>query len=262
MAVDHDLLHDLAHALIDAGHNLAPIAALTDGAPGLSEDDAYHVAADVLEHEIEHGHRVVGRKVGFTNREIQEKLGVNSPNFGTIVDDMTVRNGGRVRAASLIAPKVEPEIAFRLKTALRGPGVGVDDVLAATDYVFPAIEIVDSRFEGWRFRFADATADNACAALVVIGSTRLPPDALDLAGEEAAVYRNGEEMARATSDAVLGNPALSVAWCANKLAELGLELGAGEFVTTGSIAGVTPARAGDEFLAEFASLGAVTVRFS
>ena len=173
MALDHDLLHDFAHALIDAEHTLVPIKPLTDRAPDLTDDDAYHIAADVLAHELEHGHRVVGRKVGFTNRDIQQRLGVDSPNFGTLLDDMTVRNGGRVRASSMIQPKVEPEIAFRLKSPLSGPGVTLEDVLAATDYVFPAIEIVDSRFEEWRFRLPDATADNACACKVVIGSTRL-----------------------------------------------------------------------------------------
>ncbi len=262
MALDHDMLHEFAHALIDAEHTLAPIKPLTDRAPDMTDDDAYHIAADVLAHELEHGHRVIGRKVGFTNRDIQQKLGVDSPNFGTLLDDMTVRNGGRVRASSMIHPKVEPEIAFRLKAPLRGPGVTIDDVLAATDYVFPAIEIVDSRFEEWRFRLPDATADNACACKVVIGSTRLPAAALNLAGEEVAVYRNGEEAARAKSSEVLGNPANAVAWCANKLGELGSELRAGEFVMTGSIAGVTTAQAGDEFQAQFANLGIVSVRFT
>ncbi len=262
MTLDHDLLHEFAHALIDAEHTLTPIQPFTDRAPEMTSDDAYAIAADVLAHEFEHGHRIVGRKVGFTNRDIQEKLGVRSPNFGVLLDDMTVRNGGRVRVASMIQPKVEPEMAFRLKAPLRGPGVSLEDVIAATDYVFPAIEIVDSRFEDWRFREADATADNACAGRVVIGSTRLQPSALNLAAEEVAIYRNGDEAHRAKSSEVLGNPANAVAWCANKLAEFGSELGAGEFVITGSIAGVTTARAGDAFLAEFANLGSVSVRFT
>ncbi len=262
MALAHDLLHEFAHALIDAEHTLTPIKPFTDRAPEMAEDDAYAIAADVLGHELEHGHRIVGRKVGFTNRDIQEKLGVHSPNFGTLLDDMTVRNGGRVKTSSMIQPKVEPEMAFRLKEPLKGPGVTLEDVIAATEYVFPALEIVDSRFEGWRFGLADATADNGCAGKVVVGSTRLPPGALNLAGEEVAIFRNGVEVKRAKSVEVLGNPANAVAWCANKLGELGRGLRAGEFVLTGSIAGVTTAEAGDEFRAEFANLGMVSVRFT
>ncbi len=262
MTLDHHLAHEFAHALIDARRDRSPIKPLTNRAPHMTSSDAYAIAADILSHELERGCRIVGRKVGFTNRDIQEKLGVRSPNFGTLLDDMTVRTGGRIRASSLISPMVEPEIAFRLKAPLRGPGVTIEDVIAATDYVFPALEIVDSRFEDWRFQEPDATADNACAAKVVIGAARLPPSALDLADEEVAIYRNSNETHRAKSSTVLGNPASAVAWCANKLAELGAELRAGEFVMTGSIAGVTPAAPGDAFHAEFASLGAVSVRFT
>lgn len=262
MTLTPDQLHELAHALIDAEHTLTPIPPLTAMAPALTVEDAYAIAADVLGHEIEHGHRIIGRKVGFTNPDIREQLGVSSPNFGTLLDDMTVRDSGRIEAAALIQPKVEPEIAFRLNAPLEGPSVTPADVLAATDYIFPALEIVDSRFQEWRFEEPDAAADNACAAMVVVGSVRLPPDAIDLAGEAVVLYRNGAEACRGVSAAVLGSPANAVAWCANKLAESGQGLRAGEFVMTGSIAGVTPARAGDSFRAEYANLGIVSVRFT
>lgn len=262
MSLSVDQLHSLAHTLIEAEHSLTPIRPLTEQSPGLDEGDAYLIAADVLDHELEHGHRVVGRKVGFTNLRIQRYLGVDSPNFGTLLDDMTVRDGGRLKTSAMIDPKVEPEIAFHLKTELKGPGVTLHDVMEATDYVFPALEIVDSRFEGWKFTMPDATADNACAGMVVIGTSRLAPTALNLAGEQVAIYRNDEQVDRGTSVEVLGNPANAVAWCANKLAELGDELRAGQFVLTGSIAGVTSAQAGDTFRAEFASLGVVSVNFT
>ena len=262
MALTYDRLHELAHALIDAEHTRTPVAPLTAQAPDLTVEDAYVIAADVLGHQLGHGHRVVGRKVGFTNPDVRERLGVHSPNFGTLLDDMTVRDGGRIDRATLIHPQVEPEIAFRLRAPLEGPGVTLDDVLAATDHVFPALEIVDSRFEGWRFEEPDAVADNACAAMVVVGSMRLPPDAIDLAGEAVVLYRNDAEACRGISAAVLGNPANAVAWCANALAESGQGLRAGEFVMTGSIAGVTAARAGDSFRAEYANLGIVSARFT
>lgn len=262
MPVPHDQLHALAHALSEAEHNATPIPPLTEQAPEITSEDAYAIATDIVVHELEHGHRIVGRKVGLTNKTLQEAFGIDTPIFGTVFDDTTVRDGGRVKASELIHPKVEPELAFRLKSPLKGPGVTMGDVLAATDYVFPAIEIVDSRIEGWRIREQDIIADNGVAARFVVGSTRLPAGGLNIATEEVVLYRNGEEFERGRASAVLGNPARSVAWCANKLAEFGQGLRAGEFVTTGSITNAMDVRAGDTVVAEFATLGLVSVRFT
>ena len=261
MPLSQDELHELAHALMEAEHNAAPIPPLTEQRPDLAPEDAYAVAALVLGHELEHGHRIVGRKVGLTSKPMQIALGIDTPDFGTILDDMTVRDGGRVETAELISPKAEPELAFRLKAPLRGPGATAEDVIAATDYVFPALEIIDSRIADWRIKEQDTIADNGSSARVVIGSARLPVEALDLADEEVVLYHNGEERGRARSSEVLGNPANAVAWCANKLAEFGEELRAGDFVMPGSITAAVDVRAGDAVRAEFASLGAVSARF-
>ena len=262
MPLPHDQLHALAHALSEAEHNATTIPPLTEQAPEITSEEAYAIAADILVHELEHGHRVVGRKVGLTNKALQDAFGIDTPIFGTIFDDTTVRDGGRIKTSELIQPKAEPELAFRLKSPLKGPGVTLEHVLAATEYVFPALEIVDSRIEGWRIREQDIIADNGAAARFVVGSTRLPMGALNLATEEVVLYLNGEEFERARAAAVLGNPARSVAWCANKLAELGQGLRAGEFVTTGSITTAMDVRAGDTVRAEFATLGGVSVRFT
>ena len=262
MPLPHDQLHALAHALSDAEHSATPIPPLTEQAPEITSEEAYAIAADILVHELEHGHRVVGRKVGLTNEAMQAAFGIDTPVLGTVFDDTTVRDGGRIKTAELIHPKAEPELAFRLKSPLRGPGVTLEQVLAATDYVFPALEIVDSRVEGWRIKEQDIIADNGVAARVVIGSTRLPAGALNLAMEEVVLYLNGEEFERGRASAVLGNPARSVAWCANKLAEFGQGLRAGEFVMTGTITKAMDVRAGDTVRAEFATLGGVSVRFT
>ena len=262
MPLPHDQLHTLAHALSDAEHSATPIPPLTEQAPEITSAEAYAIAADILVHELEHGHRVVGRKVGLTSKAMQDALGVDTPIFGTVFDDTTVRDGGRIKTSDLIHPKAEPELAFRLKAPLQGPGVTLEDVLAATDYVFPALEIVDSRIEGWRVKEQDIIADNGVAARVVVGSVRLPVDGLDVAAEEVVLFLNGEEFARARGSAVLGNPAHSVAWCANKLAESGQALRAGEFVMTGSITAAPDVRAGDTVHAAFSTLGAVSVRFT
>ena len=262
MPVPHDQLHALAHALSEAEHNATPIPPLTEQAPEITSEDAYAVAADIVVHELEHGHRIVGRKVGLTNKAMQAVFGIDTPIYGTIFDDTTVRDNGRIKSSDLIHPKAEPELAFRLKSPLRGPGLTMQDVVVATDYVFPALEIVDCRIEGWRIKEQDIIADNGVAARVVVGSTRLSPGAFNLSTEEVVLYRNGEEFERAQASAVLGNPARSVAWCANKLAEFGQGLRAGEFVMTGTITTAIDVRAGDTVRAEFATLGGVSVRFT
>ena len=262
MSLTHEQIHELAHALIDADHKGTPIPPLTEQAPGITVEDAYAIAADVLGHELEHGHRIVGRKVGLTSKPMQVALGIDTPDFGTILDDMTVRDSGKVKASSLIAPRVEPEIAFRLKSALAGPGITAADVLAATDYVFPALEIADSRIKDWRIKLEDLVADNVAAALVVLGSARMDPAALDLEQEMVVFEVDGNEVGRASGREVLGNPANAVAWCANALAEHGMGIAAGEFVIPGSLTVAAPAAAGNTVTAAFTNLGVVSVRFT
>jgi 2-keto-4-pentenoate hydratase len=261
MALDHDTLHTLAHALMHAAEHREPIAPLTEQAPGITAEDAYAISADVMGHRIEAGVRIVGHKIGLTARAMREALGIETPDFGVILDDMTVRDGGRVSTGKLIAPLVEPEIGFRLREALRGPGVDAAAVLAATEYVFPALEIIDSRIEGWRIKEQDTIADNGSSALVVLGPGRAPAS-IDLNAEEAVLYRNGEEVGRGNGAEVIGGPAAAVAWCANKLAEFGLGLAAGEFIIPGSVCKAAKVAAGDEVRAVYTTLGSVGVRFA
>ncbi len=262
MALTHDQMHHLAHGLMDALEAGEPIDPLTEQAPGITEHDAREIAFDILGHRMGDGHRVVGKKVGLTSQATQRALGIDAPQFGVILDDMTVRDGGRVKASSLIAPRVEPEIAFRLKSALAGPGITAADVLAATDYVFPALEIADSRIRDWRIKLEDLVADNVAAALVVLGSARMDPAALDLEQEMVVFEVDGNEVGRASGREVLGNPANAVAWCANALAEHGMGIAAGEFVIPGSLTVAAPAAAGNNVTAAFTNLGVVSVRFT
>ena len=262
MGLDHDQLHHFAHSLIEAGHSLQPIRPFTDDAPDLSFEDAYEIAEDILGHEIEHGYKIVGMKVGVTTAGARKAFGMNGPAYGIILDDMTVRDGGRVKMSSLIQPKIEAEIAFRLKAPLQGPGVDVAGVLAATDYVFPALEIIDSRFEGWRVKPQDLIADNTASALVVLGNTRLAPSELDLAAEAVVMEVDGAETGRGTGAEVLGNPAEAVAWLANELGKKGRGIAAGQFVIPGLMVAPPVVRAGSAVTAAYTSLGTVSVRFT
>ena len=262
MSLDHDHLHHFAHALMDAGHSLNPIAPFTDEAPEMEVADAYEIAADIIGHKISDGRKVVGMKVGVTTAGAMKALGMDTPAYGIILDDMTVRDGGRVKASSLIQPKIEAEIAFRLKAPLLGPGVDVAQVLAATDYVFPALEIIDCRFEGWRVKQQDLISDNTASALVVLGNAHLSPDDLDLVAEQAVMEVDGVETGRGTGAEVLGHPAEAVAWLANKLAEQGHGIQAGQFVIPGSIVAPPAVAKGNVITAAYASLGVVSVSFT
>jgi 2-keto-4-pentenoate hydratase len=262
MALTHDQMHHLAHGLMEAMEDGRAVDPLTEQEPGMTEHDAREIALDIIGHRVGDGRRVVGHKVALTSAATQRALGIDSPQFGVILDDMTVRDGGRVKASSLISPRIEPEIAFRLKTGLQGPGVTAEDVIAATDYIFPALEIVDSRIKDWRLKLEDLVADNVAAALVVLGPGRLAPSALDLESEEVVLEIDGVEVGRATGKEVLGNPANAVAWCANALGEHGMGIAAGEFVIPGSMIEAPSVKAGSNVTASFASLGLVSVRFT
>ncbi|MEF8856743.1 MAG: fumarylacetoacetate hydrolase family protein [Haloplanus sp.] len=199
----------------------------------------------------------VGYKVGFTSAAIREELGVGEPAYGRVLAD-TVESEGRLDAADLIDPKLEPELAVRLGEPL-DPPVTPADALAATDAVVPVIEVVDSRIEGWELTAGSAVADNALAARVIHGDRIGDPTALDLPLEGVAVRRNGEQVATGVGADVLGSPARVVAWLADALAERDERLAAGDLISTGSITELIPFEPGDTVEARFASLGSVTV---
>jgi 2-keto-4-pentenoate hydratase len=261
MSLDHEHLHHFAHSLMDAGHSLTPIAPFTDEAPDMEVADAYEIAEDIIGHKIGDGRKIVGMKVGVTTAGAMKAFGMDTPAYGILLDDMTVRDGGRVKSSSLIQPKIEAEIAFRFKAPLQGPGVDVAAVLAATEYVFPALEIIDCRFEGWRVKQQDLISDNTASALVVLGNTHLSPTELDLAAEEAVMEVDGFETGRGTGAEVLGHPAEAIAWLANKLGEQGRGIQAGQFVIPGSV--VTPPLVvkGNKVTVAYANLGVVSVSF-
>lgn len=262
MAMTPEQIKQIADLLIGADQTSTPVAPLTDTFPDMTAADAYEVQQEVLRRRLAGGRKVVGRKVGLTSLAMQKMLGVDQPDYGVILDDMTIADGATFKASSLLQPRIEPEIAFMLTDELKGPGVTVADVLAATAYVFPALEVVASRVRDWKIKLQDTIADNASAGGVVIGNARSAPDAVDLVNEELVFEKNGEELGRATGAAVLDNPANAVAWCANKLSEYGASLAAGEFIIPGALTAMTPVAAGDTVTARFSTIGTVSVSFS
>jgi 2-keto-4-pentenoate hydratase len=229
--------------------------------PALTAADAYAIQEEYATLRRSEGAKLVGRKIGCTSRAVQELFGIDQPDYGHIFDAMLVPNGGAIERDSLIDPMAEPEIAFVLRTGLRGPVVSIADVLEATESVAPCIEVIDSRIAGWEIQFVDTVADNGSSARAVIGDSS-PPDGLALDAVEVDFRRNGESVARAKGDAVLGHPAAAVAWLANALASFGRSLEPGQTVLSGSITTAVRAVAGDVFEASFESLGSVSCRFT
>lgn len=251
----------VALRLLEAEASRKPIPPLTEQYPDLTPRQAYQVQLALIERKLARGARVVGRKIGLTSKAMQRLLGVDQPDYGHLLDTMAVPAGGAVEAARLIQPKAEPEIAFVLGRDLRGPGVTPEQVLAATRGVVPAIEIIDSRIEGWKIELCDTIADNASSALFVVGERPVPADDFDLRLVGMVLEKNGELVATGAGAAILGHPLNAVVWLVNQLAEFGAGVREGDLVLPGALTAATDVAAGDVVTATFDRLGSVSVRF-
>ncbi len=254
-------LGDELFAALRARRTLAPLAMRH---PGITIDDAYRVSLHFLRRREAAGERVIGKKIGVTSKAVQDMLGVFQPDFGFLTDTMRVADGASVSLAQagLIQPRAEGEIAFVLKRDLKGPGVTRDDVLAATDYVAPCFEIVDSRIADWKIRIQDTVADNASCGVFVVGQQRIDPRALDLAAVPMTMEKNGVPCGAGLGSAVQGHPAEAVAWLANTLGAYGIPFKAGETILSGSLAPLVPAAAGDRFAMRIEGLGGCSIAFA
>ncbi|HTW99762.1 MAG TPA: 2-keto-4-pentenoate hydratase, partial [Acidimicrobiales bacterium] len=228
---------------------------------GLDTAGAYAVQEQYVSLRRAGGANVVGRKIGCTARALQQMFGIDTPDFGHLLDDMRVEGDALIELDRLIEPMVEPEIAFLLGSDLEGPHATPEDVLRATAAVMPAIEIIDSRIVGWNIAFEDTVADNGSSALFVLGKERELEAGLDLGGESVSLRRDGSEFDSDRATAVLGHPLNSVAWLVNALAEFGRGMHAGEVVLSGSITKAARVRGGEVYEAIFSTLGRVGCRF-
>ncbi|MBQ1390692.1 MAG: fumarylacetoacetate hydrolase family protein [Firmicutes bacterium] len=226
--------------------------------------DAYEIQFRNLARRLEAGGGNVvqsGFKIGLTNAPAQEANGLTEPAFGYMLSDTYVADGAKIHAADFFAPKVEGELAFILAEPLAGPGVTIADVYAATEFVVPAIELVDSRYEGGAAGGIELIADNVCGAGFVLGSGMTPIEDVDMALTGMMMKKNGSIIGTGTTAEVLGNPAYSVAWFANALAAYGKEVPAGSVILTGAVTGAVPVKAGDAIEVSFYGMGTVSVIF-
>jgi len=246
--------------LLQAERERKPIQQLSTLWPGLDFDDAYAVQGLVQGQKIRNGRRLIGHKVGLTSKAMQRSSQITEPDYGHLLDDMLLNDGARVPHANYCAPRVEVELAFVLDKPLRGPGILLTDVLRATEYVVPALEIVDARVQNPRKIF-DTIADNGAAAGIVIGGRPVGPMEVDLRWVGGIMYVNGDIEETGLAAGVLGHPAMGVAWLANKLSEHGVALEAGHLILAGSFTRVVWAKKGDTVHGDFGRLGGVAMQF-
>ena len=261
MALTPDTIAQLAEHLDNCQRNAKDTPKITDQYPDMDWDDAYAIQDAILARHLGRGARVIGLKAGLTSHAKMKQMGVETPVFGFLVDEFSVSEGGEVKVSELIHPKVEPEIAFVLKHALRGPGCHIGAVLAATDFVMPGIEVIDSRYRDFKFDLKSVVADNTSASRFVVGGQPLRPNQLDLRTVGIVLEKNGEPVALGAGAAVLGHPAAAIAMLANHLGARGQEIPAGSVILSGGITEAVAVAAGDNVCLRVQGMGSVSLRF-
>ncbi|MGM3422178.1 2-oxo-hept-4-ene-1,7-dioate hydratase [Pseudomonas benzopyrenica] len=265
--LDTAFLHAAARRLDQAERSREQIGQLSLERPEITLDDAYAIQRAWVERKLADGRKLVGHKIGLTSRAMQVSSNISEPDYGALLDDMFFDEGTDIPFQRFIVPRVEVELAFILGKPLRGPNCTLFDVLAATDYVIPALEIIDARIQqvdpqtqATRKVF-DTISDNAANAGVVLGGKAVRPHDLDLRRVPAILYRNGVIEESGVSAAVLNHPAKGVAWLANKLAAHDVTLEAGQIILGGSFTRPVAARPGDTFHVDYDQLGSIACRF-
>ncbi len=266
--LDEAAVRRIAAELEAAEQNRRPRRQLRRDFPDLTIDDSYAIQAAWMAHKAKAGRRVLGRKIGLTSRAMQQAFGISEPDYGTLLDDMFFGDGETIPGDRFIVPMVEVELAFVLGRPLVGEAVSVTDVLSATEYVQPAIEIIDARTErvdaetGQRRGVLDTIADNAASAGVVLGGRPVRPGDVDLRWAGAVLYRNGVIEETGLAAGVLGHPAAGIAWLARRFTRHGVVLEAGQVILAGSFTRALPVTPGDVFHADYGPLGSFGFSFS
>lgn len=265
--LSQDVIDELARALHESERTGVQIRHFSRMYPDMTIDDGYAIQRAWVSLKLAEGRVAKGRKIGLTSRAMQQASQISEPDYGVLLDDMFFDTGGDIPAARFIAPRVEVELAFILRRDIAGPGVTLYDVLDATEYVVPAVEIIDARIEQFDRdtkaprKVFDTISDNAANAGILLGGRPIRPTETDLRWVGALLFKNGVIEESGLAAAVLNHPGNGVVWLANKLALHGEQLHQGDVVLAGSFTRPTPARAGDTFHVDYGRLGPVSFRF-
>ncbi len=252
----------------EAEKSRKPMRAFSLRYPEMTIEDGYAVQDAWMKIKEAEGRKVIGRKVGLTSRAMQEAMKIDEPDFGTLLDDMLFENGATLLASDFIDPRIEVEITFVLKEDLFGDDLTVEDVLAATDYVVPSMELIAARSHridpdtGYTRKVCDTISDNAANAGIIVGETKMKPEDVDLRWTGAILYRNGIVEETGLGAGILDHPARGIIWLAKRFAPHGIKLDAGQYIMSGSFTRPIIAKAGDHFKADFGPLGTVEITFS
>lgn len=265
--LDSEQVQRAAERFDEAERTRRQVRPLTVDYPDMDMVDAHAVQDAWVAMKLARGARIRGRKIGLTSRAMQRAMNIDEPDYGTLLDDMFFDDGAEIETASFLDPRVEVEISFVLKDSLEGTEVTVEEVLAASEAVYPSLELIAARSyrldpETGRTRtVVDTIADNAASAGVVLGRRGFDPAAVDLPWAGGLLYRNGEVEETGLAAAVMGHPAHGVCWLARRFAAHGIGLKPGDVILSGSFTRPVAARAGDEFLADFGPLGRIGCNF-
>ena len=257
----------LARRLYDARKSRTQLRHFSREHPGMTIEDGYAIQREWVRLEMADGRTIKGRKIGLTSRAMQQASQLTEPDYAPLMDDMFFETGSDIPMQRFILPRVEVELAFVLNRPLKGPNITLFDVLQATEYVTPALEIIDARIEQLDRdskaprKVFDTISDFAANAGVVLGGRPVKPDAVDLRWVGALLYKNGVIEETGIAAAVLNHPATGVAWLANKIAPYDEQLNAGDIVLGGSFTRPTAAVRGDVLHADYGPLGNIAFRF-
>lgn len=259
--LDHETHVKIADELHQANIDRKPVPLLTARYPEMVIEDSYAVQAIWAQRQIEAGRTKAGHKIGLTSKAMQDATGIDEPDYGVIFDDQVFDSGHVYDWAKYTHPRIEMELAFVLKKDLVGPGANIFDVLRATEYVVPALEVLDSRIEMEGRSITDTISDNAALGSMLIGGTPVSPDAVDLRWVAGTLSRNQEIIETGVASGVLNHPANGVHWLANRIARHHEKLEAGEIILAGSFTRPMWVYAGNTVYADYGPLGTITCHF-
>lgn len=251
----------------EAEFNRQQIEAVTLTHPDMNIEDAYKIQSAWMAIKKAEGRTVVGHKIGLTSRAMQKSMNITEPDYGTILDDMVFEEGTEIDSSAFLDPRIEVELAFILKKPLSGKNISIIDVLNATDYVIPALELIAARSfrvdpnTGYKRTVKDTISDNAANAGIILGGLPVKPDSVDLRWIGAMMSRNGIIEESGVSGAVLNHPAKGISWLAQKYAQHNISLEAGQIILAGSFTRPVPVRSGDTFCVDYGKLGTVSCYF-
>jgi 2-oxo-hept-3-ene-1,7-dioate hydratase len=265
--LDDRIIQEAARRLDESEKSRTQIRQLSLDHPGITIDDAYAIQKAWVDLKIRAGREVRGHKIGLTSKAMQSSSNINEPDYGALLDDMFFTDGSGIPVDRFILPRLEVELAFILAQPLAGPNCSIFDVLSATAYVTPAIEIIDARIHQLdpetkvTRKVMDTISDNAAGAGLVLGGRPFRPLDADMRWISAVCYRNGVIEESGVASAVLNHPANGVAWLANKFAPHGVSLAAGEVILAGSFTRPVAARRGDTFHIDYGPYGCISCHF-